>query len=229
MTITSFVLQVALLLLPGVLASTVYCKLKGRDKPEKWQHLREIVIFSLAAYAAYAVGLQILATIGCTCGKMTFFDEIQHDRPDIAWKEVLIASLIGLPLAFAACYVHTHKAINRIGRLLRVTKSFGDEDVWDFFHNMDMEEEWIFVRDHKRNLLYFGWVLAYSASARERELVLRDVDVYDNDTALRLYSSDVLYVCSDKHDLTLEVPTVSENSHGTNSEPQEVPGGGTDT
>ena len=68
--------------------------------------------------------------------------------------------------------------------------------------------KWVFVRDHKVNLIYYGVIDVYSDSEKERELILRKVDVLDNETGDTLYNVEVMYVCRDKHDLTIEAPVL---------------------
>ncbi len=84
-------------------------------------------------------------------------------------------------------------------------KRSGDEDIWYLFHD-GQTREWVYVRDHRTNLLYYGSILAYSDSERERELILEDVDVYTNDTVERLYAVKTMYVSRSSHDLSIEVP-----------------------
>ncbi len=62
---------------------------------------------------------------------------------------------------------------------------------------------WVTVRDHKLDLYYYGWIEAWSDSGEERELILREVEVYKNSTAEFLYESDVIYISRKHDDLTI--------------------------
>jgi len=149
--------------------------------------------------------------------ELTFFKAIFDENVSIVWGEIIIACLLGIPVAFIASVIHTYKLINFFGRLIRVTRRFGDEDVWDFFHNLpeEVEHEWVFVRDHKTGLLYFGWIYAYSDSEKERELLMGDVDVYTNDEGEFLYKTEMLYLCRGRYELTIEIPMANEKSGET--------------
>lgn len=70
----------------------------------------------------------------------------------------------------------------------------------------------MFVRDHKLDLLYFGWILVYSDSEKQRELLLRDVRVYNNSTDDFLYEVSRMYLSRESFDLTIEVPLVQHES-----------------
>jgi hypothetical protein len=95
------------------------------------------------------------------------------DKTQLIWHEIILTSLIGVSLAFAAAYVHTYKLVNRLGQRAKVTKRFGEEDIWHFLHNRP-EIYWVYVRDHKYDLCHRCWIEAYSDPYKERELLLRD-------------------------------------------------------
>ena len=166
MTLSSFLIRIIFLALPGIVGSILYRKLKGKDSLKDWEDVLEILLFSLLSYALYGLGIEILNAIGWTNSTITAFQALFNETIPIAWREVLIASGTGVLLAFFASALYTHKTINRIGRFLRVTRRFGDEDVWNYFNNI-REVNWVFVRDHKLDLIYFGWISVYSDSEKK--------------------------------------------------------------
>lgn len=63
------------------------------------------------------------------------------------------------------------------------------------------------VRDHKLGLMYFGWVEKYSDWwNEERELLMKDVKIYDNQSGELKYEVERLYVSRRFDDLTIELP-----------------------
>ena len=82
--------------------------------------------------------------------------------------------------------------------------------MWDYFHNTP-QIEWVFVRDHKMDLTYYGWIAVYSDSEKDRELILKDVQVFSAESEDLLYNIEVMYICRDKYDLTIEAPALFEN------------------
>jgi hypothetical protein len=134
----------------------------------------------------------------------------------------------GVLSAFALClllsYLHRYNALNFIAQVIRATNRYGDEDVWHFFHNAPERQKndgWVFVRDHKLDLVYYGYINVWSESGKQRELVLSDVSVFHNKSGDELYSSDVVYLSRNAEDLTIEVPK-QERIEVIHERPKEV-------
>ena len=171
MTISGFLIRVVFLAVPGIVSYMLFRKLAGRTKREKWEEWCQIILFSLVIYGTYSVAVWLCGFLGWCEGGLVFFEAALSENVDIEWSEIIIASLIGVPIAFIAAAIHTYKLINLLGQCIRVTRRAGDEDVWDGFHNLPdtPEYQWVFVRDHKTELVYYGWICAYSDSEKERD------------------------------------------------------------
>ncbi len=211
MQIDMALIKLVLLAIPGIAASLLYGKLTGKKNRKAWHDLFEIVVFSLFAYGL--LGLTYGA-VGLVLGrpvKVQFFAVLFAEEPQFtSWHEIAFASAIGIALSLVASLSYTRHWVNRLGYTLRVTKRSSDSDLWDSF-NTDEDFRWVFVRDHKRDLVYFGWVQSFSESERERELILRDVNVYTNrQPAGKLYHLEALYLAREKDDITIEVPLAAE-------------------
>ncbi len=216
MTISAFLVRVICLALPGIVSYMLFRKLAGKPKCEKWEEWCQIVLFSLITYAIYGICVWLFGLLGLGKGGLVFFKAILDDGTSIEWEEIVIASMFGIPIALIASVIRTYKLMNWFGRLMRVSRRFGDEDVWDYFHNLPdtPEYEWVVVRDHKTNLLYFGWIQAYSDSEKERELLMGDVSVCNNATGQPIYKVERLYLCRNKYDITIEIPSSSDEGVG---------------
>lgn len=130
---------------------------------------------------------------------------LQWSNQPLRWQDPLFASILGIIVGFVASYFQRYKVINRLGRLLRATNRYGDEDVWEYFHNSPQTPEWLIVRDHKTDLVYFGAIHVFSDTGKERELLMEDVDVFSNqEPVTKLYSVSSMYLCRAPHDLTIE-------------------------
>lgn len=70
-------------------------------------------------------------------------------------------------------FIHTNYngVINKIGRRLRISNKYGDENLFSHFLN-DRETEIAYVRDIKNNLSYHGYVDLYSETDSVSEIVL---------------------------------------------------------
>ena len=209
----TLVIRIAFLALPGLLGSRFYRLLKPRSPKKNWEDFTEILLFSLASYLV--LGLVSKAGQPSPLDDLAFSDS---DNP-LPWPQISWASVIGLGLALLAGYAHTYQLILWVARTIRATNRTGDEDVWNEFHRA-LARRWIYVRDHKRGLIYYGWVQAYSESGEERELLLKDVDVSkeqtEGDTSLEfLYKTEVLYLSRSKFELTIEMPPENQGTDPT--------------
>lgn len=217
MDISGLVIRIVFLLLPGGVASTFYRKLRGRRERKDWEDILEVIIFSALSYVLYAFVVSILNWFGSTRGyeiiKFTAFTAFFDEKAELHWHEVLIATVIGTILSFIASYVYTKGLINRLGQWLGVTSHFGEEDIWTIFNN-DPSAEWVFVRDLKNDLAYRCWVQYYSDPYKQRELLLRNADVYVNSTGVFLYQRPAIYISANHNELTIEVPVLSNIPEG---------------
>lgn len=214
MSLSSFLIRIIFLALPGIIGTRLYHKLKGRRPQKDWEDVVEIAIFSVLSYGLYGLIVWAAHSLGWASPSFTAFEALANENVSIRWSEIAIACLIGVSISFVSALFYYQKLINRVGQAFGVSSRFGDEDVWDFFHNVQ-NIDWLFVRDHKLNVTYFGWIQVFSDSEKERELLLRDVRVYSNSevedgsaTGKFLYEASVIYLSRNRYDITIEVPVV---------------------
>ncbi len=211
MSLSSFLIRIIFLALPGIISSILYRKFRGRPVRKDWEDYVQIVIFSLLSYALYGLAVFALNKLKLYGGSFTVLGAFFDEKTGLVWHEIIIASLIGILLAFVAAYIHTHKVVTRVGQFVRATKSFGEEDIWHYLHNKP-DVYWVYVRDHKYDLSYRCWIEAYSDPFKERELLLREVSVYRTSTGDFLYPSDVIYLSRDHNELTIEAAVISDST-----------------
>ncbi len=217
MNVSSLAIRIIFLLLPGAIAATLYWKLKGRATRKDWEDFLEVIIFSIISYLLYALITYILSffnfiwnIFGLRAKEFTYFQAFFSDAVPLDLTEVFYASLLSIPLAVVAAYSYKYKTINKVGQKIGATTRFGDEDIWDFFHHSPaIRGNWTTVRDHKLKLYYLCWIQAFSDTGKERELLLREVDVYNDDTGECLYKTDVMYLSRKNDELTIEATIVT--------------------
>lgn len=227
MDLNSLTLRLVLLAVPGLLASRIYRKLIGRVERKPWEDFAEVLIFSILSYMIYSISHgfwnwwfaltpeNIPATSIDAPQNGSVLQTALNENAPLDWAGISFATPIGLLLAFLAALIHNRRWINNLGRWARVSHKFSDEDVWEYLHyNPDIQ--WIFVRDHKLDLVYYGAVRLYSDTEKDRELLLTDVTVYSSDSEL-LYSTPSLYFSRHKTDLTIEEPQ-PESSNDTSTD-----------
>ena len=215
MNVSSLLIRIIFLIVPGIITSRLYRKFKGPRGQKDWEYFFEISVFSIVDYSVYWAFVEGLNSTGCFKFNVTVFQAFFDEKIPISWDEIIVASLIGIFVAFVAGFVYRRKLVNKIARKVGATTRYGDEDVWDFLFNSD-EVQWIFVRDHKLDLVYFGRVLAYSDTEKEREILLQEVSVYENPTGAHLYDTPALYVSRDQHDLSIEVQKADNEAQEKN-------------
>jgi uncharacterized protein DUF6338 len=217
--VSSLVIRIIFLLLPGAIGSLLYRKLRGRAKRKDWEDFLEVIIFSLLSYAIYALIVYLINKKWTAAIDFTAFEAFFNEKVAVRWQDVLNSSLLSILLAVLASYFYTFNVINRVGKRIGATTRFGDEDVWDFFHHSpSVRGGWVTVRDHKPNLYYFGWVEAFSDSGKARELLLREVSVHDNSSGECIYTTEAMYLSRKQDELTIEAAVVSNEAERPNLE-----------
>jgi hypothetical protein len=132
-------------------------------------------------------------------------DAIYNEDSQIDWPELYVAVLISVFVALLVAWIHNRKLINRIGRWIGITKSFGDDDVWEYIHNSP-DIDWVYLRDKRQDLTYYGQISSYSDSYQPREIVMSNVVAYDNTTGEELYAVDGVYLSRATEEITIEIP-----------------------
>ncbi len=64
------------------------------------------------------------------------------------------------------------------------------------------------MRDKEKDLIYDGWVQAFSDDSKDAELLLRDVSVYKNSTGEGLYQIGMMYISRNRDDIAIEIRTI---------------------
>lgn len=179
-----FFFQLVVIFVPGIIwerMDTAY----GREHPkEQWDVVRRSFVFGLASYGLL-FGIQWCLS--------WFFGDLGRKLPQIkkeesfldanVFKEIFFASLVSLICSVLWLYITNYKLVTRFLQKISATKRYGDEDIWEFtFNSRRAEVEYIHLRDFDKKLVYSGWVEAFSESEKQREIVLRDVILYDFDS-----------------------------------------------
>lgn len=195
MKVDVLIIRLIFLAIPGIITMYVYEELTKEKDKTTWRNFFSISLFSIFSYLIYTLFDK----------NSTVLKAIFDSNLSLPWNEIFISILISIGLGLIISYFHRFKIINRFGKIIYATKKFGDNDVWEYLYNSP-NVEWVFIRDHKLDLIYYGWIAAFSEAKEERELLLRDVDVYENIHGKLLYKTDAMYISRNKFDLTVEIP-----------------------
>lgn len=108
-----------------------------------------------------------------------------------------------------------YKVLGSALRAIGATKSFGQEDVWDFvFNSPEAAVEYVYVRDYDKQKVFSGWVRAFSESPDARELLLRNVQVFDLEGRF-LYEVPLMYIGRKRDSIDIEFPVTEAKERAT--------------
>lgn len=204
MKIDQALLQLAVVFLPGIVWAALEQKYVLRGKPVAIWFALKVFVFGMLSYAA------LLATYLIAARNSPLLNP-GNDRLEFLQRvtvtDVVLATLVSLPLALAWLYISNHRLITRFLQAIGATNMYGDEDVWDYLFNSRNRfiVEYVHVRDFEKELVYSGWVELFSETDRVRELYLRDVEVAGFDGTF-LYQMPSVYMARTPEDVTIEFP-----------------------
>lgn len=215
MSVDVFLIRVVLLVIPGLAGyksfRTIQSTGKSRKKIKDWQDFLAIVFISVLSYGLLYLVYCLIALLAKVISHqsvalaVTSIDALTNTNASLNFFEIIYASLIAIVVGVITGVFYNKKTLFKIARWLNLSTHYGDDDVWSYLTNSD-DVEWLFARDHKVGLVYYGRLSVYSDSDEKRELLLEDVDVYNNADGAHRYHTDSLYICRDDNELTLEVP-----------------------
>lgn len=217
MSITSFIIRVAFLVLPGIIAAKIYQQLTGKIIDKDWKDWSNILLFSLVSYTIYGFFITLIQPGNEQPHKSSVenvqnFQALFNENIPIVWNEIVCSCIIAIIVAYLASLLfYKHKLINKLGKWFKVTNRYGENDVWDYFHNLDDSVQWVTVRDYNHDLCYFGRISIFSESGQERELLMQEVDIYVNSTGKKINTVSMLYISPGIHDLNIEVPDIYQS------------------
>lgn len=202
-----FFFQLVIVFVPGLIWERVDSQY-GREHPkEQWDVLRRSFVFGLASYAILFVILWLLSFgIGDSGLRLPQIRKEEAFLDTSVFKEIFFASLVSMVCSILWLYVTNYKLITRFLQAIGATKRYGDEDIWEFmFNSRRAEVEFVNIRDFDKKLTYTGWVEAFSESEKQREIVLRDVIVYDFDSRV-IMETERVYLARKADNIDIEFP-----------------------
>lgn len=203
MEIPELTIKLILLLTPGAIASIIFEKLTIHKKWNSFQFIANSILFGGISY----LFAQLLFNI---CGNDKSFSNFWSNLPskDIPYEVIMKAIVVSILIGFICAGLDNYKIINKIAKSLKLTTKYGDENLYSFFLNADNVNE-VYFRDIKNNITYHGMIDSYSETNEFKEIVLRDVKVYDYEESKLVYELDKVYLSRPKDDIIIEVPLIN--------------------
>lgn len=208
MELSVLTLRVVLLFFPGVLCALVVDSLTIQRERTTPQFLTSAFVYGVSTYLLLAGSRAALETVCTWLGwaappRVTFFAALTDERTKIAWGEIGLSAGVAVLLAMLVSAALNHNLLHRIAERLRVSRRFGQADVWGHFLDSP-RTSWIIVRDVDADLLYEGWVDAFSDTGADPQLLLSDVAVYRASTGTKLHDRKRVYLTPRKDSVIIE-------------------------
>jgi hypothetical protein len=208
MEISLLALQIAIIFLPGIIWARLDATYGMKTKPSDTEFLLRAFVFGLVSYAVLFVCFTLIGR-PFTIVDLTPSDQTALVTPATA-VEVLCAIACSVILSILWLYTTNYKLLTRLLQAIGATKTYGDEDVWDFtFNSQKAAVEYVHFRDFTNRIVYSGWVNTFSETEKLRELVLSNAQVYDFDGNL-MFEVPSLYLARKPDNIHIEFPYRSD-------------------
>lgn len=215
MEFTELTIKLLLIFFPGIIAALIIDTLTVHKERDFKVFILNSFILGFTSYFILYIAVSINNWIVkyknlTPTWEMNFLNSSMDTEMNINTNEVLVATLLSIIIAiiFSACI--NHRLLFRIGSQMGISRKFGQLDVWSYtFESPDIG--WIIVRDLNKDLMYQGWVEAFSDTHEQNELLLREVNVYRNSSAEELYYMEGIYITGEASNLIVEIPKVESS------------------
>lgn len=207
MDISELTVKLLFLFLPGIITRMMVERLTVPHDRSQMYFFLHAFISGVFAYAEYGLILSSWnwAVHGKARADMRFLANLVDSSQPLAYVEVLYVCGIAIVNGFLLSALINRNLLNRLARALRVTKKFGDLDVWGYVCNSPIDSlKWVRLRDHRHDLCYEGWVEAFSDTNAGCEVFIREVKVFKNESGELLYEVPGVYIALDPKDATIE-------------------------
>lgn len=208
MELSSVTIRVLLLFFPGVLCALVVDALTVHRERTPVQFLTHAFALGMGSYLSLALVRDAMAGVAGWLRlrqpvDVTFFDTLVNDRVRIAWGEIALAAGVGAVLSCVMAAAVNRRLLMRFACRLKLTQKLGEPAVWSFLLNSERGKSLI-VRDISQDTTYVGTVEAFSETPDNAELFLKEVEVFQNSSAMKLYDAAYVYLARDVRGLVIE-------------------------
>jgi hypothetical protein len=206
-------IKLLLLFFPGILCFLIVDAFVVHRERKVHEIFLLSFVYGLLAYVTYALGKALShVTISADDGlripppNVALFQSLCSKDSPLDTLEVSLVTGVAAVLGIAISVALTRSWFHDIARYLKITRRFGQPNVWSFALNAK-EVKWATVRDIENTLMFQGYIRAFSDVEDTAEILLTQVCVYDEKTGVLLYEADTMYLARKKDNLTVEFPT----------------------
>lgn len=205
MEFSEFTLRIFWLFLPGIISFIIVDKLTIHKETKMHQIVINSMILGFVSYLFCFIPMFLFKLIFKINYHFVFLEALTNNELKLSFSEIISVTLFSVPIGFLAAFLINNKFLFRIAHRLNITRKIGDADIWSYIMNLeDQKSEWVLIRDMENDLMYEGYIEAFSDSTEIDELFLRNVKVFKNSTAQELYEVPGLYLPRKRENLVME-------------------------
>lgn len=203
------VVTLVVILMPGIFAAIICDKITVHSKWTSFKFGLYALLLGIVSYALLQMLMYCIDVFKLLSGHFEQWHHLHiwnaalNSGSGLAGPEVLIASVLAIPVALLASWSVNYKVFTRIAQWLRISTKYGDENLYSYFLNAT-EIDWIYVRAISDNLTYQGRVVSHSENDVMQELVLSDVSVFRYEDSAFLYNLPTMYMSRPVGTLVIE-------------------------
>jgi hypothetical protein len=203
MNITDFTFRVIILFIPGFITFLVVDNLTThRDTSTPRMLLYSLTLGFLDYFVYYP--LTLVPALGLD---FTLLEALGDGGPLIDIRQTMVLTAVALPVGLLISTAINKYWLHRLASRLGVSRKIGDSDVWSLVMNRQSEDWWVVVRSPDDDLMYEGWLNAFSDSTDALdEILLLDVKVYRNSSGELLYEIPAAYLNMERGKKIVEFP-----------------------
>lgn len=208
MQMSEFTFRLILLFIPGIIACIIVETLTVHKEIKIFRFILYSLILGFLCYLLwYVIGAITSKVLGLNiANRVYFFNALVNKNNPIKINEIIFVTFLSLPLGFIISVTINYKLLFRIAQKLRISRKYGDTDVWSYILNSNAPA-WAVIRDIENDVIYEGWIQAFSDSTDSlevNELFIRDVKAYKNSTGEFMYQSPATYLRRNMRNLVIE-------------------------
>lgn len=200
MNLGDLAFRLVLLLFPGIFATLLYKKLIIRKKWDSIDIGLYTLLFGIISYLLLQLVFLLLGQ-----GELSIWRRLQDDEA-LPYSEILFSTLMAVFVGLFAVFVHNKSLINKFANRLAISDKYSDNNlIYSFFEKSEIQQININLPD--LNLIYCGYLYLFSEDENIKEIVLKDVIVYEYETAEQRHEEKYVYLNFSKTDnLIITIP-----------------------
>jgi hypothetical protein len=205
---SQFAVTLIAVMFPGIISAIVADKITSHSKWDSFKFGLYSLVLGILAYAllqALSLVFDLFVDDGFSSrwNWLTIWDRAAKADAIVNPYEVGWAAVLAFPVAFAASFSVNYKVFNKIASFLKISKKFGDENLFSYFMNGD-GIDWVYIRDRAADLTYEGQVMSFAENTTCHEVVLANVKVYNYTTSELCYEVPFIYLCKAFGEIVIE-------------------------